>query len=229
MYTAEFVSKRHPDKMCDQISDAILDHCLKLDPLARVAVEVMGGHGAVVIMGEITVSDKKLLKDFDAKAEEIVARITGHTPGFLELTCNIVPQSADIKKGVDKNNGAGDQGIMRGYAVRDTPELMPLEYILARNLCDEIFKEYPYDGKTQITIDEEKHVTAIVASFQYASSVTLEDIVKQWIITNNVKAIGRPEASMPTPDSLAESSWWTTMGPGMQSGEGASPARTQPR
>lgn len=173
MKTAECVSPKHPDKMCDQISDAILDYCLMIDEKARVAVEVMGGHGRVVIMGEITMKEKIDIEDI----HKIVDRITGKE---LEIYINIVEQSPEIANGVD-TGGAGDQGIMVGYACRGNEALIPQESYLARDLCKFIYEKYPYDGKTQITLTDEGWIDTIVASFQNVSAEDLKYFVHIWL------------------------------------------------
>ena len=139
--TAEFVSPRHPDKICDIISDSILDAYLTKDQNARVAVETLGGHGDVYLVGEIT-----------SKAKVDYAKIVKTIAGDINVHTNIVEQSPEIARGVDAG-GAGDQGIMVGYACDETPEYLPMEYVLARDLCKRIFQFHPYDGKTQITVD----------------------------------------------------------------------------
>lgn len=176
--TAECVSPRHPDKMCDQISDGILDWCLEQDPEARVAVEVMGGHGSVVIMGEVTMAGGKPI--YRSPIEQIVKEVTGRDD--LDVQINIVQQSRDIANGVD-TGGAGDQGIMVGYACTDNSAMIPQEAYLAKSLCKFLYEKLPVDGKTQITMDGEK-VTAIVASFQNTSKLTLGEWVNEWIKTN---------------------------------------------
>lgn len=188
MYTAEFVTPKHPDKMCDQISDAILDWALSHDPMSRVAVEVMGGHGKVSIMGEITCSAGYLVEE---AAKQIVSRITGQKVEFFEvpdaivLDVNIVKQSPEIAQGVD-TGGAGDQGIMKGYATNETPEYMPKEYAMARALCKYLYERHPYDGKTQVTIDPRGRVTAVVASFQNTDGVVLREEIRAWLMTNEM-------------------------------------------
>lgn len=169
--TAECVSPKHPDKLCDQCSDAILDEALRQDPNARVAIEVMGGHGSVVVMGEMTTTAY-------VDIASIVKRITGINP-----LINVVQQSPEIAKGVD-NGGAGDQGIMVGYACNETPELMPLETMLARSLCQFIYARYPYDGKTQITLEDGK-IKSIVASFQNVNKYALNEEVRKWLRIKN--------------------------------------------
>lgn len=166
--TAEFVSPKHPDKLCDRIADAILDAHLAADSNARTAIEVMGGHGRVYITGEIT---SQAVIDI----APIVERIAG--PG-LEIIENIAVQSPEIAAGVDAG-GAGDQGVMIGYATSETPELLPLEFVLARDLNRYLYERWPYDGKTQITVCGEE-IAAIVASFQHAPHGELEQAVKQW-------------------------------------------------
>ena len=170
--TAECVSPKHPDKMCDQISDALLDLCLQTDPNSRVAIEVMGGHGKVYITGEIT--SELGFRGIDA--QEIVHRITGKNE---EVIINVVSQSPEIANGVD-TGGAGDQGIMVGYACTDNDDMIPDELYWARKLCQFIYKEYPYDGKTQITIDGDK-ITTIVASFQNVDHGMLRAEIGKWI------------------------------------------------
>jgi S-adenosylmethionine synthetase len=167
--TAESVSPKHPDKICDQISDAILDAYLTNDPLSRTAIEVVGGHGKVYITGEVNTKSSKI------NLRPIVKRLAGN----VEIIENISIQSPNISSGVD-NGGAGDQGIMIGYATNETPELLPLEYVLANKLNKAIFEKYPYDGKTQITIKDKK-IISIVASFQNVSQDTLKQQVIGWL------------------------------------------------
>ncbi len=185
--TAESVSPKHPDKLCDQISDAILDAYLAQDPNSRVAVETCGGHGQVFIMGEIT----SKAKNIDYKS--IIHRITGQNETVFT---NIVKQSPEIAQGVD-TGGAGDQGIMIGYACDETPEMLPREVVLSRRLNQFIFAKHPYDGKTQVTIEydnedsDEWQVHSIVASFQNTSAKELEELVQAFIEQENLP--GHPE------------------------------------
>ena len=186
--TAESVSPKHPDKLCDQISDAILDAHLKQDPQARVAVETCGGHGQVFITGEIT----SRAKGVDIPA--IVARITGDDQ--LKLYTNLVQQSPEIAQGVD-TGGAGDQGIMIGYACDETPELLPLEVVLSRRLNQFIYAKHPFDGKTQITLvlpdlgaeDQTPRVSSIVASFQNTSRAELDQLVHEFIAREELQGV----------------------------------------
>ncbi|MCX6780740.1 MAG: methionine adenosyltransferase domain-containing protein [Candidatus Magasanikbacteria bacterium] len=165
--TAEFVSPKHPDKICDVIADSILDAYYAVDPNARVAIEVMGGHNLITINGEVTA--KGVAPDIQAVVKGIVGA------EFVVLT-NIARQSPQIAQGVD-TGGAGDQGIMKGYACVETAEKLPLEYVLARRLCQAIFGIYPFDGKTQVTV-ENGVVTCVVASFQNTKSAELLPIVR---------------------------------------------------
>lgn len=165
--TAESVSPGHPDKICDQISDAILDAYLARDQRARVAVEVCGGHGTVFLTGEVSAT-------VHIDPAPIVERLAGK----VKLVDAIAKQSPEIARGVDAG-GAGDQGIMVGYACDETPELLPLEVVLARSLNQYLYKKWPYDGKTQVTLAGNE-IVAIVASFQNASRAELEAAVKRW-------------------------------------------------
>ena len=167
--TAEFVSPKHPDKICDFIADSILDAYLEGDPKSRVAIEVMGGHNLVTINGEVTSLTKPDI-------EQIVKSIVGND---YEVITHIALQSPEIARGVD-TGGAGDQGIMKGYATAETENFMPREYELARMLCAQIYERYPFDGKTQVTI-EDGEVVAVVASFQNTKNDELLPFVKEII------------------------------------------------
>lgn len=167
--TAESVSPKHPDKICDRISDALLDAYLVQDPDSRVAIDVAGGHGKVFVTGEVTSN----AKDIDVTA--IVKRIAGE----VEVIEHLAAQSPEIANGVD-TGGAGDQGIMVGYACDETPELLPLEVILSRNLNQYLYERWPHDGKTQVTT-EDGVISTIVASFQHAKKAELETAIYEWL------------------------------------------------
>lgn len=140
--TAESVTPSHPDKICDQISDAILDEALRQDPFTRSAIEVLGGHGIITVTGELSTKANLNIRE--------IARSVYTDLGYTEpigVTVNVVQQSPEIKNGVD-NEGAGDQGIMIGYATNETPEFLPLEVVLARKLTKAMGK---HDGKAQVT------------------------------------------------------------------------------
>ena len=169
--TAESVSPKHPDKLCDRISDAILDAYLEKDPNARVAAETCGGHGVVFVTGEITSSAPEV------NVPAIVKRIAGDD---IEVHTKIVKQSPEIAQGVD-TGGAGDQGIMIGYACDETPELLPSEVVLARRLNQFIYEKHPFDGKTQVTIAPDGNVDSVVASFQNVSSKELAQLISEWM------------------------------------------------
>jgi len=171
--TAECVSPKHPDKICDFIADSLLDAYLAIDKNSRTAIEVMGGHKLITINGEVTSLGKPDL-------ESIVRGIVGDD---YTVQINIVAQSPEIARGVDIG-GAGDQGIMKGYATAETQSMMPLEHELARNICQEIYKAYPFDGKTQVTLID-GNVSAVVASFQHAPTETLTTLVKSIINSEN--------------------------------------------
>jgi len=176
--TAESVSPKHPDKICDQISDAILDAHLAEDPDARVAVDVAGGHGKVFVTGEVT------SKAINVDVPAIVKRLAGD----VELIEHIAAQSPEIANGVD-TGGAGDQGIMVGYATNETAELLPLEVVLARKLNQNLYERWPFDGKTQVTTKDGK-IVSIVASFQHASQAELTKQVLDWIKTEPLAVAG---------------------------------------
>lgn len=169
--TAESVSPRHPDKLCDQISDAILDAYLGQDPDARVAIDVSGGHGTVFVTGEVTSS----AKDID------IVPITRRIAGDVKVIEHVAAQSPEIAQGVD-TGGAGDQGIMVGYATSETPELLPLEVVLSRQLNQYLYERWPHDGKTQVTL-RDSVIVSIVASFQHAPHDELEAAVRGWLGT----------------------------------------------
>ena len=173
--TAEVVTPRHPDKICDRISDAILDACLEQDPDSRVAIETMGGHGIITVTGELTT---KAFVD----VSEVVKSVYGRDIG---VQTNIVRQSPEIAQGVD-TGGAGDQGIMIGYACNDNEEMVPQEYYLARKLAQRIYEDYPFDGKTQVTLLEDGKVR-VVASFQHADKKALEILCKDFFKSLNIE------------------------------------------
>lgn len=175
--TAESVSPKHPDKLCDQISDAILDAYLEKDRDARVAVETCGGHGVVFIVGEVTSTAET------PDIKQIVSRITGKDD--LDVHIKIVQQSPEIAQGVDVG-GAGDQGIMIGYACDETPEMLPREVVLSRKLNEFIYEKHPYDGKTQVTLNPDGSVSSIVASFQNVPAADLEALVNDFIKNNQL-------------------------------------------
>lgn len=177
--TCEFVSPKHPDKQCDIIADSILDAYLRRDKQARVAVEVMGGHGSISVSGEIKSKARVDIK-------QIVGRIVGKN---YHVHQHVVRQSPFIAAGVD-GGGAGDQGIMLGYAFAETKNFMPLEYELARNLCQRIYRVYPFDGKVQVTIEMDPRlrgdgnrykILSVVSSFQNTKTDKLYKLVKKLI------------------------------------------------
>jgi S-adenosylmethionine synthetase len=164
--TAECVSPKHPDKMCDRISDTILDFYLQGDPNSRCAIETCGGNGKVFVTGEVT-SNTEVTED-DIKS--IVHNISGVEDVIVHLT----KQSPEIAQGVD-TGGAGDQGIMIGYACRDNEQYLPQEYYLSRELNKFVFDKYPYDGKTQVTMNGNS--LRVVCSFQNAPTEMLKGLV----------------------------------------------------
>jgi len=170
--TAESVTLAHPDKVCDQISDAILDACLAQDPMSRVAIETLGGHGMISVVGELTTNAQINIR----KIAQEVYKDCGYTeqPGIV---VNVVEQSPEIGHGVD-NEGAGDQGIMVGYATSETPEMMPLEVILSRKLCRAMGR---HDGKSQVTLKGGKleNVLTSLCDNGRMEDVTLDVVAKK--------------------------------------------------
>jgi S-adenosylmethionine synthetase len=176
-YTTESVTAGHPDKVCDQISDAVLDACLTQDPKSRVAVESFGSHGTLMLGGELTTNAKI---DAEAIARQVYKDI-GYTDE-LKVLNTIVTQSPDIAQGVD-TGGAGDQGIMYGFATDETKEMLPLGVVLSHALArrleklrrDNTLTWIKPDGKTQVTIDNGKVLTALTST-QHAEEVSQEEI-----------------------------------------------------
>ena len=209
LFTSESVTEGHPDKICDQISDAVLDAIMAQDPQGRVACETTVSTGLVHIMGEISTS---CYVDIAKIAREVIRDIGYDRAkyGFDCDTCGIITnideQSADIALGVDKSlenkegadselsNGAGDQGMMFGYACDETPELMPLPISLAQKLCRRMAEvrksgELSYmrpDGKSQVTVEYDElgrpvRVDTVVISTQHSPEVSLDQIRKDMI------------------------------------------------
>lgn len=198
LFTSESVAQGHPDKIADQISDAILDACLAQDPNSKVACETMVCDHLVVLAGEIT---SKANVDYEKIARNTIKNIGYNNPalGFDAETCKVLivihPQSPDIAQGVEegqglyKEQGAGDQGIMFGYACDDTAELMPLPIMFSHKIVNELHrlrveKQVPYlrpDGKTQVTVEYDENnkpirIHTVVLSTQHSDDVDLDTL-----------------------------------------------------
>jgi S-adenosylmethionine synthetase len=211
LFTSESVTEGHPDKLCDQVSDAVLDACIAQDKTSRVACETLTKTGFVMVAGEITT---RAQLDYPAIVRKVVKGIgyEDSSMGFDAGTCGVLvaveQQSPDIAQGVDGHGvytqnelGAGDQGMMFGYACNDTPELMPLPIMLAHQLAARLaevrkngtVKFFRPDGKSQVTVryDDEHHVLGIdtiVVSTQHADSASHKKI-KDAVMEEVIKAV----------------------------------------
>lgn len=209
LFTSESVTPGHPDKLCDQVSDNILDAYLKEDKYARVACETCANKNGIVVMGEITSSKtvdlekivRDTVKNIGYDSDEL-----GFNGDNINISLNISSQSPDISMGVDNSYdsnelGAGDQGIMFGYACNETKEYMPMPIMYASKLSKKLTevyknKEIPYlrpDGKTQVTVayedDKPKYIDAVVVSTQHDDTVSIEKVredVKKYVIDSTI-------------------------------------------
>ena len=198
--TAESVTIAHPDKVCDQISDAVLDACLKQDPFTRSAIEVLGGHGIITVTGELTTKAKINIR----KIAQDVYRECGYKEN-IGVTVNVVEQSPEIKHGVD-DDGAGDQGIMVGYATSETKEFLPLEVVLSRKLTKAMGAT---DGKSQVTVENGKVLSVLtsVCNADYGKNSLLAKTVKKEIVPLLAKGLKIEKVWMKNPNGA-----WTIGG-----------------
>ena len=198
--TAESVTIAHPDKVCDQISDAVLDACLKQDPFTRSAIEVLGGHGIITVTGELTTKAKINIR----KIAQDVYKKCGYKEN-IGVTVNVVEQSPEIKHGVD-DDGAGDQGIMVGYATSETKEFLPLEVVLSRKLTKAMGAT---DGKSQVTVENGKVLSVLtsVCNADYGKNSLLAKTVKKEIVPLLAKGLKIEKVWMKNPNGA-----WTIGG-----------------
>ena len=190
--TAESVTEGHPDKVCDQMADALLDEFLREDPKSRTAIEILGSHGDLFIGGEVTSTAKGV--DAAETAKKIYRQIGYEEP--INVTVKIARQSPDIARGVD-TGGAGDQGIMYGYACDETKEMMPLAVALAHELTSglaelrkndtEAKKIIGPDGKAQVSFEKDK-LTTLLVSTQHAESVS-HDELKEFLVRKLIRPL----------------------------------------
>src|SRR5688500_4617192 len=196
LFTSESVSEGHPDKVCDQISDALVDHYLTRDPYARCAIETVATTDTVIIVGEIRAAEAVSHDDLRETARQKIRDIGYEQEGFNWKTVNIDVrvhgQSADIAMGVDasgsKDEGAGDQGIMFGYACRETPALMPAAIHYAHNILKSLsdarhsgaLSKIRPDAKSQVTLEYRDgmpvRATSVVVSTQHDESLSQRDV-----------------------------------------------------
>ena len=209
LFTSESVTEGHPDKIADQISDAVLDTVMQHDPMGRVACETLITTGLVVVAGEITIKkEARGVLEYERIARQVIAEIGYDRAkyGFDAETCGILsavkPQSGDIAMGVD-TGGAGDQGLMFGYACDETPELMPMPIQLAHQLClklSEVRKKRDVDflrpdGKSQVSIEyvngRPARVDTVVISTQHSDKVSNSDL-REAVIEKVIKPVLPP-------------------------------------
>jgi S-adenosylmethionine synthetase len=205
LFTSESVSEGHPDKVCDQISDAIVDLYLSADPHARVAVETLATTNRVILAGEVRGPASVAVEDLVNTARQVVHDIGYEQEGFhwrkADIQCYVHEQSPDIAQGVDSNEtkdeGAGDQGIMFGYACRETDELMPAPIYYAHRILQEMSKrrhsgqlaEFGPDAKSQVTLLYENgrpsRATSVVVSTQHSEDVSqahIREVVREIVL-----------------------------------------------
>ena len=223
-YTAESVTEGHPDKVCDQIADAILDECLRYDPSSRVACEVLATRGNVFVAGEITSGYEPPVFDVIRK----VLEECGYCTDGIEMDTFVHQQSPDIAKAVsvskefrdnigaklrDRSRGAGDQGVMVGYACDDTPQLMPMPTVLAHRITRELsacrrsgyIKDIFSDGKAQVTVEYEDATTGNELEGAKLQVIDKDGtVLEEWISTKEEHVIyGLPEGSYTLHEELA--------------------------
>jgi len=221
LFTSESVSEGHPDKVADRISDSIIDAFLELDPYSRVAVETMVTTNFVALAGEVRGPDEMNHDRFKEIAREAIREIGYEQRGFhwkdCEITSQIHSQSADIAQGVDegsgtdKEEGAGDQGIMFGYACNETPELMPAPIMYAHKILRRMaedrhsgkVKGFGPDSKSQVTLAYENgkpvRATSLVVSTQHNESLSLDD-VRELVLPYFEEVL--PEGWLPSDDEI---------------------------
>jgi S-adenosylmethionine synthetase len=219
LFSSESVTEGHPDKLCDKIADAILDEYIRQDKFAKVACEVLASGNMIVITGEFF-SHSGVKVDVEEIARRVIKDV-GYEDEKNAIdwrTCKIIPyikvQSEDIRQGVERETGeigAGDQGIMFGYAVDETPELMPLSISLAHKIVKKLADkrksgEAPFlkpDGKSQVTIEykdgKPKRVHTVVVSTQHSEDVNMKTL-REYVIEEIVKKVIPPELMKPEPN-----------------------------